>query len=401
MHMRCTFRTPSADVHSRPFMARAASAVREHAVLAVSMALAAATMVAVPPDAQYLGYIDWRTLGCLFSVLAVANAFRYIGAFDRAARMAIDRFDSPRSISLALVAATAVLSMVATNDLALVVMLPLSAMTLVKAGCPCLLPATFAMQSIAANLCGMIVPFGNPQNLYLYSFYSIGLLEFLRTMGPPFAASVALVALASWVLTTKAPARKVETGKEIRMPVDRRRFAVYVILLAIAMLAVFRLVHVAFTVVAVTGVLALADRRALKAVDYSLLLTFVCFFVFAGNLARVPALSDFATGVMASDGVLAAAGLSQFVSNVPAAVLLSHFTADWQALLVGTNIGGVGTVVGSLASLITLRHFATVRKVFPELRNERALDVGRFFGLFAAANLAFFAVLLPLCVLFL
>lgn len=272
--------------------------MREHAVLAVSMALAAATMVAVPPDAQYLGYIDWRTLGCLFSVLAVANAFRYIGAFDRAARMAIDRFDSPRSISLALVSATAVLSMVATNDLALVVMLPLSAMTLVKAECPCLLPATFAMQSIAANLCGMIVPFGNPQNLYLYSFYSIGLLEFLRTMAPPFAASVALVVLASWVLTRKAPARKVETGKGVRMPVDRRRFVVYIILLAIAMLAVFRLVHVGVAVVAVTGVLALADPRALKAVDYSLLLTFMCFFVFAGNLAHVPALSDFATSVI-------------------------------------------------------------------------------------------------------
>ncbi len=401
MHMRCTFRTPPADAPSRPLPARAAYVVREHAVLAASMALAAATMVAVPPDAQYLGYIDWRTLGCLFSVLAVANAFRYIGAFDRAARMAIDRFDSPRSISLALVAATAVLSMVATNDLALVVMLPLSAATLVKAGCPDLLPATFAMQSIAANLCGMIMPFGNPQNLYLYSFYSIGLFEFLRTMGPPFAASAALVALASWALTTKAPAGKVEPEGGIRMPIDRRRFAAYVILIAVAMLAVFRLVHVGVAVVVVTGVLALTDRRALKAVDYSLLLTFVCFFVFAGNLSRVPALSDFATSVMTSDGVFAAAGLSQFISNVPAAVLLSHFTADWQALLVGTNIGGVGTVVGSLASLITISHFATIRKVFPGLRNDRALDVGRFFGLFAATNLAFFAVLLPLCVLYL
>ena len=431
--------------------------LREHAVLAVSAVAAVASMVAVPPDSAYWGYFDGKTLGCLFCVLAVASALRLMGAFDRAARAVVARFGSPRSLALALVLTTAALSCVATNDMALIMMLPLSAATLVGAEQTRLIPAVFVLQSLAANLCGMIVPFGNPQNLYLYSYYGLHLGDFLRTMALPFAVSVVGVVAATWWLagltnrenasgeagtrataggdTTAsrgAPASAAETPASPApattpshsapaasappatpphsvaaalvpastvpiMPLSRRRLGAYGVLLALTLLAVFRVLPIAVAVAAVAATLAVLDRRALAAVDWPLLATFACFFVFAGNLARIPELAAWLGPLMDDHGLVISAGASQVISNVPAAVLLSHFTDAWQPLLVGVNIGGAGTLVGSLASLITLQHFTSVRKVFPQTRDVPELSTGRFLGLFTLLNVAFLVVLLVVC----
>ncbi|MCR2038366.1 SLC13 family permease [Adlercreutzia caecimuris] len=404
--------------------------LREHAVLAVSAVAAVASMVAVPPDGAYLGYFDGKTLGCLFCVLAVASALRLMGAFDRAARTVIARFGSPRSLALALVLTTAALSCVATNDMALIMMLPLSAATLVGAGRARLIPAVFVLQSLAANLCGMIVPFGNPQNLYLYSYYGLYLGDFLRTMALPFTVSVVGVVTATWwlagrpgrkkasaeatrgITTAKAPASSTPAARAAigaaaepatapvprrPMPLSRRRLGAYGVLLALTLLAVFRVLPIAVAVAAVAATLAALDRRALAAVDWSLLATFACFFVFAGNLARIPELAAWLGPLMDDHGLVISAGASQVISNVPAAVLLSHFTDAWQPLLVGVNIGGAGTLVGSLASLITLQHFTSVRKVFPQTRDVPELSTGRFLGLFTLLNVAFLVILLVAC----
>ncbi|WP_247645863.1 SLC13 family permease [Adlercreutzia caecimuris] len=406
--------------------------LREHAVLAVSAVAAAASMVAMPPDSAYWGYFDGKTLGCLFCVLAVASALRLMGAFDRAARTVIARFGSPRSLALALVLTTAALSCVATNDMALIMMLPLSAATLVGAGRARLIPAVFVLQSLAANLCGMIVPFGNPQNLYLYSYYGLHLGDFLRTMALPFAISVVGVVTATWwlagrpgrkkasasteatrgITTAKAPASSTPAARAAigaaagpptapvprrPMPLSRRRLGAYGVLLALTLLAVFRVLPIAVAVAAVAATLAVLDRRALAAVDWTLLATFACFFVFAGNLARIPELAAILGPLMDDHGLIISAGASQVISNVPAAVLLSHFTDAWQPLLVGVNIGGAGTLVGSLASLITLQHFTSVRKVFPQTRDVPELSTGRFLGLFTLLNVAFLVILLVAC----
>ena len=399
--------------------------LREHAVLVVA-AVAAASMVAVPPDSAYWGYFDRKTLGCLFCVLAVASALRLMGAFDRAARAVVARFGSPRSLALALVLTTAALSCVATNDMALIMMLPLSAATLVGAEQTRLIPAVFVLQSLAANLCGMIVPFGNPQNLYLYSYYGLHLGDFLRTMALPFAISVVGVVAATWwlagrpsrkkasaeatrgITTAKAPASSTPAARAAAepatapvlrrpMPLSRRRLGAYGVLLALTLLAVFRVLPIAVAVAAVAATLAALDRRALAAVDWSLLATFACFFVFAGNLARIPELAAWLGPLMDDHGLVISAGASQVISNVPAAVLLSHFTDAWQPLLVGVNIGGAGTLVGSLASLITLQHFTSVRKVFPQTRDVPELSTGRFLGLFTLLNVAFLVILLVAC----
>lgn len=141
---------------------RAVRFVRSHAMLVVAALVACVTMVIVPPDSAYLGYFDWNTLGCLFSVLAVANAFRFAGAFDRIARLAIEHLSTPTSVVMTLVITTGMLSMVATNDLALIIMLPITLFTLVKAEWGSLIAPAFVLEGLAANLCGMIMPFGNP-----------------------------------------------------------------------------------------------------------------------------------------------------------------------------------------------------------------------------------------------
>ncbi len=382
--------------HGNPGI-RALLFMREHVVLTISAVAALVTVFIVPPDIAYLGYIDWTAIGCLFCVLAVANAFRFLGTFDRAARLTLEHLSTVRSVVAALVLTTALLSMVATNDMALIVMLPLSAMTLVKAGWHRTIPLAFTMQSIAANLCGMVVPFGNPQNLYLYSFYGLGLGAFLETMLPPFLLSVCLIAGALGLLLRRAQEGPAPMKAPSKLPLGRRRLCAYTALLGLTLLAVFRVIPAFAVAVIIVGVLLYADRRALKAVDWALLLTFVCFFIFSGNVARMPLVSNWLTDAVTGHELLVSAGLSQIISNVPAAVLLSHFTGEWQALLVGVNIGGAGTLVGSLASLIALQHFMSVRKVFPALRNEPALSTVSFLKLFCGMNALFLVLLLAFC----
>ena len=386
--------------------------LRRHWMLAAAAFVALVSMLFVPPDEEYLGYFDWKTIGCLFCVLAVASALRNAGVFDWAARAAIARFGSPRKLAMTLVLVTAAFSMAFTNDVALVIMLPLSVAALVEFGKPRLVPAVFALQALAANLCGMVTPFGNPQNIYLYSFFHVELGEFLMTMAMPFLLSVAGIIFATWFMTRRGTAeddgvsmqsQQGTPGEDVMAPatsavmLDRRRLIVYVPLFVIALLAIFRVIPFGIAVIIVIVTLFVLDCDALLKVDYPLLATFLCFFVFAGNMARIPALAQMLQPVMGQWGLLASALTSQVISNVPAAVLLSHFTDAWQPLLIGVNIGGAGTFVGSLASLIAIRHFAIARTMIPRLREPDAPDTASFLRLFGIVNGVFFVALLVIC----
>ena len=386
--------------------------LRRHWMLGTAAFVALVSMFFVPPDEEYLGYFDWKTIGCLFCVLAVASALRSAGVFDWAARAAIAHFGSPRTLTMTLVLVTAAFSMAFTNDVALVIMLPLSVAALVESGQPRLVPAVFALQALAANLCGMVTPFGNPQNIYLYSFFHVELGEFLMTMAMPFLLSVAGIIFATWFMTRRGTAeddgvsmqsQQGTSGEDVLAPatstamLDRRRLIVYVPLFVIALLAVFRVIPFGIAVIIVIVTLFVLDRDALLKVDYPLLATFLCFFVFAGNMARIPALAQMLQPVMGQWGLLASALTSQVISNVPAAVLLSHFTDAWQPLLIGVNIGGAGTFVGSLASLIAIRHFAIARTMIPRLREPDAPDTASFLRLFGIVNGVFFVALLVIC----
>ena len=386
--------------------------VRSNVVLTVAFAAALVTCFIVPPDGAYLDYVDLKTIACLFGILAVVGAMRNLGLFQYAAKKIIHCFNTCRLAVCALVGVTLVVSMVATNDMALIMMLPLSAATLLAAGWGRALPLTFVMQNLAANLGGMILPFGNPQNLYLFEYFQIDLTSFLQVMASPFALSVLLIALCCASSFAPLPVQgKPAVGKPANYRIrskreatphhfphlDRRakkrlRALAYAGLMLLVVLSVFRLVPYLLSTAIVVAVLGVMDCRAVQTLDYGLLLTFVFFFIFAGNMARIPAVDQLLSGLMADWPLAVSVGLSQVISNVPAAVLLSHFTDGWQALLVGVNIGGAGTIVGSLASLITFQHYQVVRRDMPEGAAGR-LSSARFIGLMSLYNFAFLAVL--------
>lgn len=385
--------------------------MRTHWMPTISAFAALLSMCLVPPDDAYLSYFDWKTLGCLFCVLAIACALRNAGVFDWAARASIRRFARPRSLVMTLVLTTAAFSMLFTNDVALVIMLPLTVAILVRLDAPQLMPATFAMQALSANLCGMITPFGNPQNLYVFSYYHVELLDFLAVMALPFALSTVGVVVVTALLARRfsqprgASAHETPTRtrdeyfdpEQAASLVDARRLIVYAPLFVVILLSVFRVVPIAAAVALTVLALVIVDRSALLKVDYALLVTFVCFFVFAGNMARIPALADALRPVMDGWGLPISALSSQVISNVPAAVLLSHFTEAWQPLLVGVNIGGAGTFVGSLASLIVIRHYMIARDMIARMREPDAPSTKELLRLFGALNAAFFATLLCAC----
>lgn len=364
----------------RRFALAAVHFFKSSVVLLVALAAAGITCIFVPVDREYLGYFDLQTLACLFCTLAVVAAFKNIRFFEWLADVIVRRFKNMRNIVLALVFVTYFGSMIMANDMALITFLPLGYFVLESCGNRKLTAFTFIMQNIAANLGGMLTPFGNPQNLYLYSFYSIGAGEFFRIMALPFA--VAFVLILGVCLFVKPQGAQV-LSRPHNAPSVWRSVA-YAALFALSVLIVFDVFPYYWGLLAVAVCLLVLDFRAVLRVDYGLLLTFCAFFVFSGNMARIPAVRDFLGGLIALDPLAFGVLSCQVISNVPSAVLLSRFTSDYASLLVAVNIGGLGTPVASLASLITLN---TYRRVRPG-------ETKKYILKFLLVNFSFLAVLI-------
>ncbi|MBQ7880024.1 MAG: citrate transporter [Clostridia bacterium] len=329
--------------------------LKKNAVLCIAVFAALITCFIVPPDKAYLGYLDFKTLTCLFCVLAVVCALRNIRFFTVLARKIVQIFKTTRSSILALVYITFLGSMLIANDMALLTFLPLGYFVLSSTGKQKYMAFTFIMQNIAANLGGMLTPFGNPQNLYLYSFFEIPTGAFVLTMLPPFCISVFLITLCCLIFVKKEPL--LIEDEPVRLP--KARTAVYGVLFALSIVIVFHFIPYWIGLIVVPFALLFLDRNALKQVDYGLLFTFVAFFIFAGNMARIPAVERLLGGLIAKNPLVVSAASCQVISNVPSAILLSQFTSDWRGLLVGVNIGGTGTLISSLASLITFREYTS------------------------------------------
>ena len=364
----------------RRFALAALHFFKSSVVLLVALAAAGITCIFVPVDREYLGYFDLQTLACLFCTLAVVAAFKNIRFFEWLADVIVRRFKNMRNIVLALVFVTYFGSMIMANDMALITFLPLGYFVLESCGNRKLTAFTFIMQNIAANLGGMLTPFGTPQNLYLYSFYSIGAGEFFRIMALPFA--VAFVLILGVCLFVKPQGAQV-LSRPHKAPSVWRSVA-YAALFALSVLIVFDVFPYYWGLLAVAVCLLVLDFRAVLRVDYGLLLTFCAFFVFSGNMARIPAVRDFLGGLIALDPLAFGVLSCQVISNVPSAVLLSRFTSDYASLLVAVNIGGLGTPVASLASLITLN---TYRRVRPG-------ETKKYILKFLLVNFSFLAVLI-------
>ncbi|MBR5244761.1 MAG: citrate transporter [Clostridia bacterium] len=334
-------------------MTKVLAFVKRNPVVTVAAVAALITMFLVPPDAQYLGYFDWRTLTCLFCVLAVVCALKNIQFFYLLARKIIEKFKTLRMAVIALVYITFIGSMLIANDMALLTFLPLGYFVLKRTGKEHAMALVFIFQNIAANLGGMLTPFGNLQNLYLYSHFGIPDGEFVMIMLPPFLLSITLITLCCFLIP-KDPLQI--RGERVALP--KGRTAVYMALFTLAIIIVFRGIPYWIGLIIIPLVLLFMDRQALKDVDYGLLCTFVLFFIFSGNLARIPAVQDFFGGLLELNTLLVSVISCQCISNVPTAILLSQFTQNYADLLVGVNIGGVGTLIASLASLITFREYA-------------------------------------------
>lgn len=349
----------------------------------IAMACALVTCFIVPPDGTYADYFDWKTLTCLFCVLAVVCALRNVRFFYTVAKAIVRRFRNTKICILVLVYITFIGSMLIANDMALLTFLPLGYFVLHTTGKEKYMAFTFIMQNIAANLGGMLTPFGNPQNLYLYTKFNIPDGEFVSIMLPPFLVAVSLITVLCLVFVKSEPMNIEE--KAASLPTVR--VVIYLILFALSVLIVFRFIPFWIGLIIIPAVLLIMDRQALLQVDYGLLLTFFFFFIFSGNMARIDAVREFFSYLLDLNTLVFSALSCQVISNVPSAILLSQFTDNYRELLLGVNIGGVGTLIASLASLITFREYT---KQDPK----HTLSYVIKFTLF---NFAFFIILTLFC----
>lgn len=361
--------------------------IKKDPVLSIAALCAAVTAFFVPPDQGYIAYMDLRVLCLLLCLMAVVAGFGSCGAFSTLAYALLRRCRRGQVLGFVLVMLPFFTSMLVTNDVALLIFVPFTIALLSSMDCRKAVVPMLVLQTIAANLGSMATPVGNPQNLFIYAAYELTAAEFFSVTLPLTAVSLLALSLAALpILPQKLPVVVLQ-AQHVRSP---KKLAVYSLLFALCLLTVFRILPYGWMTVIVLAVMFVLDRSLLREADYGLLATFVCFFIVSGNLGRLEGVSLFLQRFLGRSELLTAVGASQIISNVPAAVLLSGFTDHWQTLLEGVSIGGLGTPIASLASLITLKQYLR----WPEAK------AGRFMLVFLLANFGALALLLPIAEFF-
>ena len=378
---------------------------QKETVCCIAFLLAVISIFFVSPSKNYISYIDFRVLALLFCLMAVVRGFSSIGVFTRLGTMLLTHVHSLRMLSALFIFLCFFFSMLITNDVALITFVPFTILVLSMAEQKKFLIPVIVLETIAANLGSMLTPLGNPQNLYLYTISGLSIGAFVRIMLPYSFVSAILLLIFILFLpkdtvstataantansTNTVPASN--TSNVICEAVKARKnprilFTAYLILFLLCLLTVLHILpyQIMFLLV-LTGFLLL-DYRVLKDVDYFLLLTFLCFFIFIGNMKQISLVHELISKLLVHHEVLMGIGASQIISNVPAAILLSGFTDDYSALLIGVNLGGLGTLIASLASLISFKFYA----------NSNGSDTRRFLGIFTLYNVIFLGVLFVL-----
>lgn len=361
---------------------------KQETVLCAAFALVAVSVFFVRPDKEYLSYVDFRTLAILFCLMSVMAGLQKSGVFQYVAQALLSRVHKAWQLVLILVLLCFFSSMLVTNDVALITFVPFTLIVLGMIGPEAkgqLMIPVVVLQTIAANLGSMLTPIGNPQNLYLYGKAGLSLGEFVLLMLP--YAAVALTVILVWsIIQSRAYHGPVQVsfaeGAEISG--SKVQLAAYAVLFAFALLTVARVVPYGVTLVVIIAALLVMDKSIFGRVDYSLLLTFVGFFIFIGNIGRIPAFSQMLQQIVSGHEILAGVAASQVISNVPAALLLSEFTENLSALIIGVNLGGLGTLIASMASLISYKLIV----------REESQVKGVYFRYFTVANVCFLVVLL-------
>ncbi len=340
--------------------AKLINSFKNDTILFVSGILAAVSCFIVVPDSKYQGYINFRVLAILFSLMLVVSALIRIGTFDYLTSKLLGRIHSERNISLLLVVLAFFMSMLLTNDVTLVTLVPFAINVLKKYKDKRRTMYTLILMTVSANLGSMLTPIGNPQNLYLYSLYHMKLGSFIKQMIPYSAVSLILLVISVIILNITDKTLDTAVSKDVDVP-EKIPFIVYMALFGVCVLAVSDIIPAPFMLGIVSVVILIFDRKAFKNVDYGLLLTFVFFFILIGNLGRIDFIYSYLSVIVDKNTTLAAILSSQIISNVPAAMLLSTFTKNGKALVIGSNLGGLGTLIASMASLITYKFFNTIK----------------------------------------
>lgn len=342
-------------------MRKIISTIRNNPILCISGMLALISCFFVFPDLQYFSYINVRVLAILFGLMLIVAALGHIGTFDVLTNKLLSKVKTYRGISLLMSLLSFFLSMFLTNDVSLVTLVPFAIMVLTPFGENRKLMFTLIIMTVAANLGSMLTPIGNPQNLYLYDNYKIALPDFLLLMIPYSALSLALIVALTFILvkgSDKLPPLKNTEVKKLSFV----KLLIYFALFVLNILTVVGYVHFLISLGVTVAAMLIMDRNSFKKADYNLLATFVFFFILIGNIGRIDAITGALSGLVSSYPVPAAILSSQIISNVPAAMLLSAFTDDGKSLIIGTNLGGLGTLIASMASLITYRFHAKFSK---------------------------------------
>jgi len=360
-------------------MATIRSFIRREPVLVIAALAALASCFFVPPDSAYPGYIDFRTLALLYCLMTVIAGLRGAGLFAYFAHTLCVKAGNIRTMGGLLVLMSFVSSMLITNDVALLTFVPFAVVVLGMAGHQRELITVVVLQTAAANLGSMLTPVGNPQNLYLYSYYGLGFGEFLGVTFPVWTLSLGMILLACLML----PKGRLDAFLGEEPSLEKRSLWMYLALFVVCLLVVIRVCDWPVMLAVVIAVLLVFDRGILLRADFMLLLTFVAFFVFAGNLARVDAVNTLLRRLIYGHEYLAGVLSSQVISNVPAALLLSGFTDNSRALILGVNIGGLGTPIASLASLISMKLYS----------HSESAHTGRYLFLFTAVNVVLLLIL--------
>lgn len=366
-------------------MSRLKALFKAQPVLVIAFFAALVTVFFIPPDAEYIGYLNRTVLIQLFGLMTAVAGVRSVGLFDAVTEALLAKAGNVRRLGCILMLICFFSSMLVTNDVVLLTFVPMTLLLFRRIPDEKSRILTVVLETAAANLGSMLTPVGNPQNLFLYDRYRLTAGEFLRVLLPFGALSLACLTLLCRLL----PRTPCEAGGTEKRTLPRGKTAVYLTLFAVCLLCVFRLIPDWAVLIAAVGTALAADRSLLKKVDYALLATFVCFFVFVGNVARVEAVSVLLRRLLAGREMLVSVLLSQGISNVPAAVMLAGFTENGKALLLGANLGGLGTMIASLASLISFQFY----------RKSEGAQTARYFRAFSAVNFGLLAVLLVLALI--
>lgn len=369
--------------------------LKKETVLCIAFLLAVISAFIVPVDAQYIEYMDFRVLVLLFALMTVMSGLQSLGIFEKLSYSLLKYVKSTRSLTLLLVSLCFFLAMFITNDVALITFVPFTILILEKIDSPKNLIPIIVLETIAANLGSMLTPIGNPQNLYLYGLSGLSISEFLLHMAPSTIISFVLLIICSLFLK-KEEITILETTNTFKnkKPVLT---AYYFVLFILCLLTVAYLIPYPVLLLVSIPVLLIWDNETLKKVDYSLLLTFISFFVFIGNMQRIPAVAEMISSLVEGKELITAFLASQIISNVPAAMLLSGFTENYKDLLLGVNIGGLGSLIASLASLISFKYFANYVAKLPKESN---ITKGKYLAHFTYMNVLFAAFLLGFVFLF-